>query len=54
MHVPSGDVDNLNLKVQEMAGIYGIIEILFVRTPAELLKEQILPQLGGSSPSRET
>ena len=47
------DVDALNLKVQEMACVYGMIEILFIRTPAELLKEQIVPELGGSSPSRD-
>lgn len=47
------DVDALNLKVQEMACVYGMIEVLFIRTPAELLKEQIVPELGGSSPSRD-
>ena len=34
-----------------MSCIYGMIEVLFVRTPSELLKEQIVPELG-SSPSR--
>ncbi|CAJ1431494.1 unnamed protein product, partial [Effrenium voratum] len=46
------DVQALNLKVQEMACIYGMIEILFVRTSGEVLKEQIVPALG-SSPSRD-
>ena len=35
-----------------MACIYGMIEILFVRTSGEVLKEQIVPALG-SSPSRD-
>ncbi|CAE7024624.1 unnamed protein product, partial [Symbiodinium sp. KB8] len=46
------DVHALNLKIQEMACIYGVIEILFVRTPPDVLKEQIVPALGGASPSR--
>lgn len=46
------DVDALNLKVQEMSCIYGMIEVLFVRTSGELLKEQIVPELG-TSPSRD-
>ncbi|CAE7735510.1 unnamed protein product, partial [Symbiodinium pilosum] len=36
-----------------MACIYGMIEVLFVRTPADVLKEQIVPELGGASPSRD-
>ena len=28
-------------------------EILFVRTPPDVLKEQIVPALGGASPSRD-
>ncbi|CAK9073958.1 unnamed protein product [Durusdinium trenchii] len=46
------DVEALNLKVQEMAGIYGMIEVLFVRTAPDQLKEQIMPELQ-SSPSRD-
>ena len=51
-HLRMKDVDALNLKVQEMSCIYGIIEVLFVRTSGELLKEQIVPELG-TSPSRD-
>lgn len=36
---------------KEMAGIYGMIEVLFVRTAPDQLKEQIMPELQ-SSPSR--
>ncbi|CAE8635097.1 unnamed protein product, partial [Polarella glacialis] len=46
--------ERLQLKYQEMVSIYGAIEILFVRTPPDALREQIVPQLGGGSkPSRD-
>jgi hypothetical protein len=42
------------LKVQQLTCIYGAIEILFVRTPADVLRERVAPRLPEqSSPSRD-
>eukprot|EP00930_Biecheleria_cincta_P034831 TRINITY_DN24017_c0_g1_i1.p1 TRINITY_DN24017_c0_g1~~TRINITY_DN24017_c0_g1_i1.p1 ORF type:complete len:2972 (-),score=592.94 TRINITY_DN24017_c0_g1_i1:290-8146(-) len=46
------DVQALDLKVQEMACIYAAIEVLFVRTPPDMLRLEINPELG-STPSKD-